>query len=403
AAGCASTDLRKVYAPFENGDFARAADVAEKVEPKKGVDTLWVHLERGAALLAGGRFAASIAAFQAADAEIGRLDERAVVSASEQTASLSGLVFDDRSTEYAGTDYDRILVCTSLAIGHALAGDIELAGVYARRQLDRQLAVEERRRARIERAEREREKASGEGFGQSYDQVVANEDFQQQMTELSTWTNPAYADFSVPYAYYVGAVLLGAQGAGDEMRDQARGLAGILPDSPVAQELVQAPRLPDYVFVLFENGLAPARVDASILYVTSLGFTRVPIPRLAFQPEGDRAGSLLVLVDGREFETEPLDSMDEVVATDFADRLPAIFFRAVVAVVLKEVAAKQVQDSNDNVLTFIVASILKSVVAPDLRTWRTLPGEHQVAQVPVPSDGRVRLELLSRRGGSRGG
>ena len=85
--------------------------------------------------------------------------------------------------------------------------------------------------------------------------------------------------------------------------------------------------------------------------------------------------------------------------------LNAGFFKVLdsVAVVLKEVAAKQVQDSNDNILTFVVAAILTSSVAPDLRPWRTLPGEHQVAQVPVPSDGRVRIELLARRGGARGG
>jgi len=369
----------------------------------RGNDRVWALLERGKMLQDAGRWEESNRALELADRIIETLDESAVISFGEVGNETTALLTDDRSRDYVGTGYDRILLQTSLALNHAMLGELETAAVYVRRQLDRQEEARERNARQIAEAERRLEEEEAETEDATLSSVRGQDGYARQVRELSSWTSPAYADFVIPYGYYVGLVLLGAAGKFGEQVELAEAFAGVAPDNPHALAGDELGPLPDDVFVLFENGRAPVRVDRSFYYATDLGLTRVPIPDLAFRPDG-RAAALVVSAGERSVRTTTVDSVERIAATEFTRSLLGIWFRAAAQVVVKEVLTKQGKDELGG-LAVVLGSLAKAVVEPDLRSWRSLPAEHQIARIARPPLGTLTLSLEGPDGqpsGSRG-
>jgi hypothetical protein len=124
----------------------------------------------------------------------------------------------------------------------------------------------------------------------------------------------------------------------------------------------------------------------------------VPVPDLRFRTAG-RARALRIETAGGALETRTLDEVDGLTATEFKEALPGIWLRNVIAVVLKEVATKQLEDQIGG-WAILAGSIFKATVQPDLRSWRSLPGEHQAAQLERPADGRLALRLVGGAAGA---
>lgn len=396
ACACASTNLDAAYLAHEAGDFEAAAEVALSLEPKRDHDRLWVLLERGKMLQDAGRFAESTRVLREADELIEVLDESAVVSFGQVGNVTKALLTDDRSLDYTGSGFERILLATALCLNHLMTGELESAAVYARRIASRQGEAREKYEREIRQlAERERA-AKREGAGVTLDSVRRGNDFQAQQERLAAWATPAGASYSLPYGDFVGAIALGAAQRLGEQRRMAEDLLGQLPDHPAVAELARLEGVESRVFVLFENGKAPLRVDRSFTYPSPLGITTVPVPDL-FVRDAGRATKLRIRAGEESLETRTLDEVDRLIATEFRESLGGIWFRNVVAVVLKEVATKQLADEIGG-WGILVGSLFKAVVQPDLRSWRSLPGEHQAAILERPADGRLALALVGPGG-----
>jgi hypothetical protein len=424
-AGCGSTDIRGSYALHERGDFqAAAADIVLRSDEQsrfRQYDTVWLLLERGKMLQDAGRFAESNSAFQQARTILDNLDDAAVVSVNSIGNEIGAMQTDDRQTDYVGTGYDRILLHTAMAINFAMLGDLESAAANVRAQLDRQqqaVALNEKRLASI--AARERQDAGRQGamdgtqWNASFADLQARPEFQDEMKRTMGLSGgrDGYADYHVPYGYVVGALLLSAAGRHGEAEDMAK----LAADPSLRVEFDAAGRpLGDEIVVVFENGMAPARVDASFMYVGPNGPTKVPVPRIEIRSQ-HRAARLEVAAVGVDAESRFVDSVDGIVVTDFRNALPVVWFRAMVQAMIKEmetwVARRAAQNNLDNdpyghrpanadmaELGILIAGVVaRNIVEPDLRSWRSLPGEHHVLRVDRPETDTLFLSLVGPAG-----
>jgi hypothetical protein len=127
------------------------------------------------------------------------------------------------------------------------------------------------------------------------------------------------------------------------------------------------------------------------------------LPKLVPQP---RPGSSLEVVgSGHAVRTELLADIERIRTLDFNHRLPEIILRTVVMIAAKEAAtfaaAEPFRRSDSDgaavgqVLVLVAASLYKAATnQSDLRTWRSLPAEYQIAQLPRPADGVVTVGLV---------
>lgn len=151
------------------------------------------------------------------------------------------------------------------------------------------------------------------------------------------------------------------------------------------------------VFVIFENGLGPAKEEMRVnLILPNLGYTGFAFPQIVFQPSPVQALKVSEPGSDQTWLTQQVASMDQVVATEFQQRMPAMVVRTITSVIAKEVATKQLTDELGGV-GLILGSLYKAVLnRADTRTWKTLGKEFQVAAFDYPESGRLSLSLVGR-------
>ena len=183
------------------------------------------------------------------------------------------------------------------------------------------------------------------------------------------------------------------------------------------------------VVVVFETGAVPYRVDDSAWFAypyffqgqAGISSVKVCVPALAFEGEASRSrlsqsvanqqdkgayrsyrrvDSLAVTAGEQTTQTQLLSSLSGLVALEFKEALPGIWFREIARVIIREVVQIQVnktlaeeQGTAGMLVGAIGGAIVKSQFEPDLRGWESLPAEIQVAVMDAPEDGRLEFQL----------
>jgi hypothetical protein len=391
-------DLVGVYS---SGDFAAAAamvdagDLGDALESE--TNGLLFQLEAAKVLQDAGRFADSSRAFDRAYGRMEHFDYQADVSISEEALSAVGT---QHSRPYRGTDYDRILLDVYETLNYLAQGDLAEALVHVRRAYRRQAEAVARNAEEITRR-----KEDGNAVGQ---QALSHPNYVEFEQSLGTLATDAYADFVNPLATFLSAVLLREEGSNSNALVDLRKLVGMLPQNEYLAMLLEefeagpAP-VPGRFYVLFENGLAPRREEWSLTLPTPNGLSRFAVPYLVPNPTSARALEVSSTDGGLALSTQQIASIDSIVATDFKVRLPGLIWRTVVSQVAKEGTTAVLANQDKTGLVHLAGSIFKVVTADaDLRTWRTLGAEIQMAYGEVPPDGQLSLQLVDRAGGRSG-
>lgn len=403
-ASCASSyrQLDDTLELYRRGDLEGAAELIQSPEfdderegDRHGV--LW-WLETGKVLHDVGQFEESEAAFVQADARIRMQDQRASMSISEEVASL---LTTQQARTFEARHWQKILLESYRAMNQLALGDLDEALVMARRSYARQADAVFDKGKEIEK----REQAT-EGKAVDEEGLMSQGSVQDLLAPVQSRITPAYADYANPFTSYLAALLQWADG------DQTRAIVdlekaqGMAPDNAFVEALVTELQAgyplatkTGRVYVIFENGLAPDRVETGIAIITPNGYSSIKLPMLAYNDPAVEA--LELSGDGGELNlrTAPLADVDAMVSVDFADELPGIVVRTVLSIVTKEVTTKQMRD-NDQTLGFLVGSVWKAMTeGADLRTWRTVGSRFEVAHFDRPADGVVRVNLLDRGGG----
>lgn len=401
-AGCASSyrQLDGALGFYAQGDLEGAADWIQspdfdddREDSKHGV--LWL-LETGKILHDVGRFEESEAAFVQADARIRMQDQRASMSITEE---VTGLLTTQQARTFRARHWQKILLESYRALNQLALGDMDEALVMARRSYARQAdAVFENGKEIEKRAEADGKVDEGA--------LMSQGDVQGLLAPVQSHITPAYADYANPFTSYLAAILQWADG--DETRAivDLQKAQGMVPGNAFVQALVTELEggLPlaspqGRVYVIFENGLAPDRVETGIAIVTPNGYSSIKLPMLVYNQTPVEALELSGDAGELNLRTAPLADVDAMVSVDFADELPGIVVRTVLSIVTKEVTTKQLRDENRDI-GFLVGTFWKALTeGADLRTWRTVGSRFEIAHFDRPADGRVHLNLLDRNGG----
>ena len=400
--GC-TTNLKQPKQLHDQGRFEAAAAAVQQVaaEPQ---DTIWVRLEQGKILQDAGRLEESNRNFEEAYAIRQSLDDAAVVSGSGAINNALIFVTDYRALDYEGTMVDRILMRQAVVVNHLLLGQFDLAAVVAR-SLERE-QEQVRRAFEVEQANRQRaieEAAKSRSLAVDAKSIESNASFQAHRNQLDSMIGESAKALLLPAAGFPAWVAFMADRSADQADDALKWLAeGPIPAAMLTglSERSRAGGLGDAVYVYFEEGRAPERIDGSIGFQLAPG---VRIPKVALPKLRSRSGGAIarLRISGGEsvVDTETIGSVEAAVAAEFRERLIYTWGRPVLIAAFKigltVGAAASVDDDNARSLILIGGAIWNSLTMPDLRTWTTLPATQQAAVLPRPADGRLQFRVPS--------
>jgi len=403
-AGCQTYRPDVAVGLYEQGDFEGAwEEIADPPWHRGHHDhdrLIWL-LEEAKVLRDLGRFEESSDTFEAALA----LFRDYVLLSPDVSVSeeLKGLLGSQVLRDYRGSFADAILATTlvalnDLALGHAQNARAAATQSYEWQKEARIHFEEELQRADELARERELDREA----------ILATPEVQAELDAAGAYVNEGYADYLNPFASFVAAI---AHFAAETTADQGvlalEEVAEMVPgNSHVARLLDGSQAAADgTVYLIYERGMAPARKEFRVTVPAPSGVTSVAIPVL--RPRPDPASHLRVTApDGSlELVTEPLVSVDGIIAAQFRHDLPGIIVRTVISTVAKEVGGYAVNRAVRNqspwvrVFTWIGVNAAKAASSgADIRTWQTLGKEFQVAVFTLPADGTFDVQLIDQGG-----
>lgn len=395
--------FRHVYAPYQQGNIEQAAKLVTSDRTERRLRQhnrlLWT-MEAGKLMQAAHDFEKSNEFFKQAEEIIRDFEERPDLNVRAGVAQVSAIATNPNALPYQGSYADKIMINTYKALNYLALGDLEAARVEIRRSYERQRQAVAQNEAAIDDAKRQA-RSRDLSPGATYDHPSL-----RRAAPVDPAVARAYAEFANPFTTFLsGLVYLADQ---DPARADVdfRLLASLpIPNSFITSELERIQRHLDgegslhhpRVYVVFENGLGPRKQEMRVdLILPNLGYTGFAFPEVVFQPAQVQALRVSPTGSDNALLTERVASMDQIVATEFQTRLPAMVLRTLTSVIAKEVAAKQLTDQLDGI-GLILGSIYKALVnRADTRTWRTLGKEFQVAAFDYPESGRLTLSLQSR-------
>jgi len=413
--GCATYNQKSVGMVdcYLRGDYpTAAAEASAMVEKGEKQDRLLLRLEQGSALRAAGQLQASNQALDVADALFAEFDEKAKIRVGREAfAAVTNLSLID----YEGYGYDRIMMNVYKALNYMEMGQMDSARIELRRVGVAQQKSAQRYAAKIENAERAR-KQKDPSVGFDVDRTMDDPKFQKELEShyADLPDLEAHAVYVNPFAEYLqGLFFLYAGDAEDREvgRTALRNAAGMINNPYVKQEAVRAEqvastgRIQPMTYVIFETGLAPMRDQFRItLYMVING--RLVDFHAAFPFLRRQEGAIpymSVQAGGAEHRTVTVADMDRIIGQEFKNELPAVVTRTLIASSVKAAAsyaAREAARRRDgrggwaeavaNIGTVLYQEVMNQA---DLRTWRTLPKQIQVASFPTPPDRKITLSM----------
>ena len=407
---------------LEAGQYAAAASAAKAgLDDAPERDRLVWKLEYAACERAAGNWQASLTAFDDAEADLRKWDDAPdLLVSSETSATLVNLTY----LPYRGTGYDRIMTATYRAMNELALGRVDRARVELNRTLIRQDEAAAFAKRQVEATRAESADANKQG-DKSVDasRSADSPETQAKLTSLygDLKTYRIYGDYVNPFSVWLHGVFFIATADGNSDIERGHkslerlhalvpGCAAASADFELARSLRNGARLQPTVWVVYETGMAPKKVEERVdipLFIVSdtVPYAGVALPKLVFNH--GHTPSLAIEGEGKTLaRTESVASMDAVIATDFDNERGTIVTRSIVTAGLKvaaqyalNAAARKVAEERQDAAGFLIylgtyagtGIATYATTKADLRTWRSLPKDFQIARLPVPADRKLRL------------
>jgi hypothetical protein len=177
----------------------------------------------------------------------------------------------------------------------------------------------------------------------------------------------------------------------------------------LAQDIAAADRVANgstpaaTTYVLFETGLAPELDQVQIPLPLFIFSNQAPTVVLYFpiiKSRGDFAPYLRVDAGGQAYQSLLVSDIDAVMMQEFKNELPTVITRMIIGAATKaaiDAAAKQGLKNQNEIaqLGFDVVSTIYQVQMnqADLRAWRSLPKQFQVARFDTPADRTLNITV----------
>jgi len=324
----------------------------------------------------------------------------------EAADSFMAIVTSDNIIPYVGEEYDGIMVNTYKALNFMALGDNELARVEFNRALDRQRRATEKFEKEIAKLKKELDKEQAKE--DSYvNENVDNPQVQQLIKNRypGLYEFKAYPDFVNPFTNYIAGIffaLIGDSSKAAPLLKESYGMVSdnnyIAEDLALVEQILDGQKeLKDMVWVVFENGMGPVKVeekfDIPIIVERRRGkdsnfrYFGIALPKLSFRQEAYPV--LTIKADGSTYETSEVANMDRVIQTEFQKDFEGILTRAIISATSKVVAQYALEknsESSGQALSFLAAVYTAATTAADVRIWTTLPKNFQVARLNIPEN-----------------
>lgn len=373
----------------------------------KGRDRLLYLLERGRVAQIQGAHSLSMREYMRAWQALRQLEDSPVFTATDAVAQSSAVVLNDNALSYRPAAYERVLRSHYQMLNYLLAGDVEGAGVEARR------ASAEQREAEL-RHDREVASIRDSRFG-AWERQVRSEsgldacyretDAMARQTEQS-WVNPStfYLSGLVfellgqqgdAYIDYTKAVALAPQcrSARNDARRLARrlGLEDDLDRRLGARAAEEGKKQAaghggGWLVVLFDEGLVPVKEEVSLPIPLPGEDTWIMVAFPRYRALRSASLPLSVGIAGGDLgNTEPLGSTSVLAARALQEELPQRVIRHLLRSAAKGSAAKAAQDKYGWAGGLALGIFNTLTERADLRSWTTLPGWTQLLRACVPA------------------
>ena len=389
---------------FERFDYEKSAQFAEKKISKKknpkGEDLLWA-LQLGTVKRIQQDYAKSNESFDKAEDMLKYYDEQSTLG-----DGIGTTLVNENVIPYRGEEYDGIMVNVYKALNFIAEKKFELARVEFNRALDRQRRAKEKFNKEINKlkTELDKEQQQSEFTKSNVENPETAELLAQKYPNLSNFE--AYPDFVNPFATYLAGVffnLVSDHAKAVDLLKESYGMVGdngyIAEDLSATENILDGKgKLEDTIWLIFENGLGPAkkelRMDVPLFVATNnVKYVGIALPELYFRNKAYQ--HLVAEVDGEDYETRLVSDMDRVIQTEFSKDYPGILTRAIISATAKAIAqyALEKQDSSKSSLASVfMAAYSYATTAADVRIWTSLPKEFQVARFPKPKDGKIKVK-----------
>ena len=399
-------------------------------------DELAWRLEAGTLAFTFGRYADAIEQFFASEEVIKGYDDRATVSVRDVGSEAGGALSNLNALPYRGWCRDRMGLEIYKSLSYLGPNREDSFRAQVRRLRNRQQEIQEdcakyfeQEKAEVDKAKKDHPgvAAKAESQGSEASLVAKNPNYAQSLAEMRAVAHKGYGNFLNPLAIYLSALGNIRDGNWDNAAIDTRRLHEALPANPfvstlhattlrnagraVPASLASTPSFPypmdrDCLYVIFANGQGAALEQEAINSEAIM----VAWPKCKFFPAS--FANAQVTAGGQTVTTAPLADMDAILAEEFDQRLPGIITRTIISTLIKEGAYRGGQvaaiaannDWRTQAITFVAVMVARTIYryamnTADTRSWETLPKEFQIAQVPMPADRKVHVNLKGAFGG----
>lgn len=201
----------------------------------------------------------------------------------------------------------------------------------------------------------------------------------------------AYPDFINPFTTYMSGIYFMLNGDASKARDLLKESVSM---NPKSKQILSDFKLSDkyitslknskdnYAWVIYENGQGMVkdemRIDIPLfLFTRKAYYTGIALPKIT-----EKSASYKYLdVNGQK--TTTICNMDNVIKTEFKKRFPMIVTEAVLNMIVKTIAQKQLSD-NGGLIGGLAGALYQGLTnKADVRSWTALPKEFQSLRVKL--------------------
>ncbi|MCW8895240.1 hypothetical protein [Sulfurimonas sp.] len=391
---------------FIAGDYAEAAALAVENKDKNSeldVSNLLSMLNAGNNYLYAKDYENSIKMLDESEAIIKFQHERILaLNAGDYAAQL---LLNDAAVDYKASITEAVMVNTYKSLDYMALKKLDKARVELNRAVDRQRRAKETYAKLIGKqkeaiAQKRREK-NPTVFDKTLNNPQVKSIAQRNYSSLRQFE--AYPDFINPFTTYLAGLFFAIDGDYSKSSSLLKEAHGMMPENKTLEsdfEMVEKALLgrgiqEKYVWVIYENGLSPVKHEYKIdipMYLVSqkINYIGIALPKMYTRSRATY--DMSILSHGKLLDkTSTVADMDRVILTEFKYSYDDILTRAIFSAMLKTYTQYEAKKENGYLgLATTVFHLLTT--RADVRLWKSLPKDFQVARVLMPSDAKLLLK-----------
>ena len=395
--GCAGTmrsydsELQQTVGLVAAGNAGQALKQLEQNNPDKDKDLLYF-FEKGQLLRLDSRFADSRDAWFGADQKIHEWEEAVKVDPAKFLGDVGRVVVNDKGRRYDGTDYEKVLLTTMLALNHINLGDWDNARTEIKKTHEREAIIADLRAKQIEKETVEAQKRNVTTTVKDLRGYPVETLDDPEVIALKNGYQSAVSHYLAGFIYEaLGEPSLAAPGYRTAI--ELRPNIGLLEDG-LKNLGSRGSRIKrgttDTLFVV-ETGFAPAKKSVSvpipIPFSAGAGFGVIPTSFPTIHSDSSAVVPAQLTLNGGQ-QTIPLamvTNVDAMARRQLRDDMPGIILRGTVRAIAKSVAQKVANDRGGAIAGLLVTIASVATESADERVWRTLPGKISLGRMTLPA------------------